>query len=58
MVAKANQVVLKTIVKNPAITIEDLEGIDMDLFTSLLKKLPKDVDDHTVLKLLQQAKRQ
>jgi hypothetical protein len=30
----------------------------MDLFTSLLKKLPKDADDHTVLKLLQQAKKQ
>jgi transcriptional regulator with XRE-family HTH domain len=57
LVAKANRLVLKTIVKHPAISIEELEGIDMDLFTSLLKKLPEDVDDKTVLKLLKQAKK-
>ena len=57
MVARANQVVLKTVVKHPAITIEDLEKIDMDLFASLLKKLPTNIDDETVLRLLQQAKK-
>ncbi len=57
LVAKANRLVLKTIVKHPAISIEELEGIDMDLFTSLLKKLPEDIDDQTVLKLLKQAKK-
>ena len=57
LVAKANRLVLKTIVKYPAITIQELEGIDMDLFTSLLKKLPEDIDDKTVLKLLRQAKK-
>lgn len=58
LVARANRVVLKTIVNHPAISIEELEGIDMDLFTSLLKKLPENVDDQTVLKLLKQAKKQ
>ncbi len=58
LVAKANRLVLKTIVKYPAISIQELEGIDMDLFASLLKKLPEDVDDKTVLRLLKQAKKE
>lgn len=57
LVAKANRLVLKTIVKHPGISIEELEGIDMDLFASLLKKLPDDIDDKIVLKLLKQAKK-
>jgi hypothetical protein len=57
LVARANRLVLKTIVNHPAISIEELEGIDMDLFTSLLKKLPEDIDDQTVLKLLKKAKK-
>jgi hypothetical protein len=48
---------LKTIMKYPSVTVDELGRIDMDLFASLLKKLPEDVDDQTVLKLLKQAKK-
>jgi hypothetical protein len=39
------------------LTIEELERIDLDMFVSLLKKSPGKIDDQTVLKLLQQAKK-
>jgi hypothetical protein len=57
LMAKANRLVLKTIVKNPSLSIEELERIDLDMFASLLKKLPEDVDDQTVLKLLKKSRR-
>jgi hypothetical protein len=57
LMAKANRLILKTIVKHPSLTIEELERIDLDMFVSLLKKSPGKIDDQTVLKLLQQAKK-
>lgn len=57
LMAKANRLVLKTIVRNPSLSIEELERIDLDMFASLLKKLPDDVDDQTVLKLLKKSRR-
>lgn len=57
LIAKANRIVLKTIMNHPSLTIEELERIDLDMFASLLRKLPEDIDDKTVLKLLQQARK-
>jgi hypothetical protein len=57
LMAKANRLILKTIVQHPSLTIEELDRIDLDMFASLLKKSPDNVDDQTVLQLLQQAKR-
>ena len=57
LMAKANRLILKTIVKNPSLSIEELERIDLDMFASLLKKLPEDIDDKTVLKLLKKSRR-
>ena len=57
LMAKANRLILKTIVKHPSLTVEELERIDLDMFISLLKKSPGEIDDQTVLKLLQQAKK-
>lgn len=57
LMAKANRLILKTIVKHPSLTIEELNRIDLDMFASLLKKSPGELDDQTVLKLLRQAKK-
>jgi hypothetical protein len=47
---------LKTIVRYPSLSIEELENINTDMFTALLKRSPDKMDDKTVLKLIQQAK--
>ncbi len=57
LMAKANRLILKTIVKHPSLTIEELERLDLDMFASLLKKSPEEIDDQTVLELLQQARK-
>ncbi len=57
VVAEANHLVLTAILKNPSLTIEELDNIDMKTFMVLLKKTPGNIDDKTVVKLLQQAKR-
>ncbi|MDY0095590.1 MAG: hypothetical protein RBT80_23080 [Candidatus Vecturithrix sp.] len=56
LIAKANRLILRTIVQHPSLSIEELENINMDMFASLLKQSPDDIDDQTVLKLIQQAK--
>jgi hypothetical protein len=57
LMAKANRLILRTIVQHPSLTIEDLERIDLDMFASLLKKSPDDIDAQTVLDLMQQAEK-
>lgn len=56
LIAKANRLILRTIVQHPSLSIEELENINMDMFASLLKQSPDKIDDKTVLKLIQQAK--
>ena len=58
LIAKANRLILRTIVQHPSLSIEELENINMDMFASLLKQSPDNIDDKTVLKLIQQAKMQ
>jgi len=57
IMARANRLILNTIIRYPSLTIEELDRIDLDMFVSLLKKSPDNIDDQTVLKLLQQAKK-
>lgn len=57
LMARANRLILKTIMKNPSLTVEELGRIDMDMFASLLKKLPEDIDDQTVLRLMKQSRK-
>ena len=56
LIAKANRLILRTLVQHPSLSIEELENINMDMFASLLKQSPDKIDDKTVLKLIQQAK--
>ncbi len=57
LIAKANRLILRTIVNHPSLTIEELDNINMDMFALLLKRSPDTIDDKTVLKLIQQAKK-
>ncbi|MCP4397294.1 MAG: hypothetical protein GY801_08360 [bacterium] len=57
LIAKANRIILRAIVRYPNLSIEDLENINMDMFVSLLKTLPNEPGDRTVLKLIQQSKK-
>ena len=56
LIAKANRLILRAIVRFPNLSIEDLENINMDMFVSLLKTLPSEPDDQSVLKLIQQSR--
>ena len=58
LMAKANRLILRTIVRHPSISLEELEGINLDMFASLLKKAPENIDDQTVLNLLRQARKE
>jgi len=56
LIAKANRLILRTIMRTPSLSIQDIEHINMDMFVTLLKKLPDDVDDKTILQLMMQSK--
>ena len=56
LIARANRLILRTIMRTPSLSIQDIEHINMDLFVTLLKKLPDDVDDKTILQLMMQSK--
>ncbi len=56
LIAKANRLILRTIMRTPSLSIQDVEHINMDMFVTLLKKLPDDVDDKTILQLMMQSK--
>jgi hypothetical protein len=57
LIAKANRLILSAIVQHPSLSIEDLERIDLDMFASLLKKSPEEINVQTVLDFLQQAEK-
>jgi len=57
LIGKANRLILSAIVQHPSLSIEDLERIDMDMFASLLKKSPEEINVQTVLDFLQQAEK-
>ena len=56
LVTKANRLILFAVTRNPSITLAQVEQINMDTFVTLLKKLPGNIDDKTVLQLIQQSK--
>ena len=56
LIAKTNQLILKTIVQHPSLSVEELENINIEMFASLLKQSPEKIDDKMVLKLIQQAR--
>jgi len=55
LMAKANRIILRTLVRHPELSIEELSNINMDTFVSLLKQSPDQLDDDTVLKIIRQA---
>ena len=57
LIAKANRIILRAIVRCPDLSTDDLENINMDMFVSLLKTLPNEPDDQSVLKLIQQSRK-
>jgi len=57
LIGKANRLILSAIVQHPSLSIEDLERIDLDMFASLLKKSPEEINVQTVLDFLQQAEK-
>ena len=56
LIARANRLILRTIMRTPSLSIQDIEHINMDMFVTLLKKLPDDVDEKTILQLMMQSK--
>ncbi|PID58578.1 hypothetical protein CSB45_03270 [candidate division KSB3 bacterium] len=55
-IAKANRLILKTVVRVPNLSIEDLEAINMGSFVSLLHDLPSEPDVESIVQLIQQSK--
>lgn len=53
LIAKMNQLILKTIMRNPSLSIEELQSINMETFTKLLKKSPDEITEQTIMALLQ-----
>ena len=56
LVTKANRLILFAVTRNPSISLAQVEQINMDTFVTLLRKLPGNIDDKTVLQLIQQSK--
>lgn len=57
LISRANQIILTAIAKNPSLTIQDLDNIDMKTFMALIQKTPGHIDQNTVLKLIQKAQK-
>jgi len=57
LMAKVNRVILKTIVRHPALTVDELERIDLEMFGSLLKQTSGEITDQMVFELLRQAEK-
>ncbi|PIE36065.1 hypothetical protein CSA56_01595 [candidate division KSB3 bacterium] len=56
LIANANRIILRTIVRHPSLSIEELEHINMDMFISLLKKSSPDaIDDEAVLDMIRRS---
>lgn len=58
LITRANRVILRTLVHHPSLSVEELDHINMDMFVSLLKKRPEELDDQTVLTLLKESKKE
>ncbi len=57
LIAKANRIILRTIVRHPTLSIEELGHINMDMFIALLKKSPDEIDDEAVLELIKRSRK-
>jgi len=49
--------IMKTVAKHPDLTVDELDSIDFDMFMTLLKKVPQNIDDAEILALLRQARK-
>ncbi|MBD3309130.1 hypothetical protein GF339_22210 [candidate division KSB3 bacterium] len=57
LIERANHLILKTILKHPSLTIQDLDTINIEMFMTLLKKAPDTIDEELVMKLIQRSRK-